>query len=250
MGQLSQLVEQHFELVTDYERKVKNSCNLAGLFEALDQIVLGDKKDSAPFVDALKILFGAFTTRQPDKQSLTDYHRDFESRLGLLEPSPKLEDTDKELRNLLSPVLLCAPHFSQEFLKKDYALCTPVEKEKVHLDAANKIKDCLFLMLSKMLKDKHNQYLGGQDTYPPNMGQAICQVTDYKPTNTGAAPASTFAITGSPMETTSICHLCGKVPDCPNPTCKAHYASNIKIQEAIEFLSPSRKPMSPVLLSN
>lgn len=240
IGQISQSVEQRLDTVKDFKTKVRNARDLAGLYNSLDEVVLGDKKDTAPFVNALKVLYGAFTTRQPSKQSLPDYNRDFESRLGLLEP--KFNDADKDFRNLMSPVLLCAPHFAKELFSKDYGKCSKDEKEEVHRAASNKIKACLFLMLSRnasgssnseMLKEKHNQYLGNQDTYPPDMAQAVRQVTDYRPTTVETISGSTFAITGKPSSEPKLkCRLCGKEgyksPDCPTPSCKAHYAARNK----------------------
>ena len=83
--------------------------------------------------------------------------------------------------------------------QKPYEKLEPKEKEKVNLAASNKMKACLFLMLSRnnqgtknsaLLKEKHNQYLGDQDTYPPDMAQAVRQVTDYCPVTVGTVSSS------------------------------------------------------------
>ena len=108
----------------------------------------------------------------------------------------------------MSPVLLYATHFAQEIYHKEYSKCTVEEQLKVRKAANNKVRAALFLMLSHnnfgshnkdLLKEKHNQYLGGQDMYPPDVPQALRQVTSYRPssTSTNLVKASNFAITGS-----------------------------------------------------
>ena len=114
-------------------------------------------------MNALEVVLTGFTSRQSTKQSLPDFTRDFESRLGLLDV--KFKDEYRIYRHLMSPVLLCAPTFAQEVVQKDYDMCNEYELEKVHKATADKIKACLFLLLSRnslgttnkeMLKEKHN----------------------------------------------------------------------------------------------
>ena len=253
VGQLSQLMLYRLETLPNFVQDVKEPRNLAALFVSLDEVILGDKKDTAPFINSLKVLFAAFTTRQSNKLSLPDYHRDFASRLDLLKP--KFKDQHRQFRHLLSPVLLCAPHFAQDKYGKTYEQCTNAEKEQVNLLACNKIEACLFLMLSRnshgssnseLLKEKHNQYLGNQDTYPPDMAQAVRQVTDYRPMTFGTVPSSNFSISGNTNtnESKSIaCRLCGragvKSPDCPNASCKAFYSAKRQDFKAADSSSPS-----------
>ena len=149
---------------------IQTTPDLGKLFVVLDQVVLGDRKDCAPFVNALRVLGLALTTRQPLKQSLPNFVRDFESRMDLLEP--KAFGDDDHLSYLMSPVLLYATHFAQELYYKEYSKCTMEEQLKVRKAANIKVRTTLFLMLSHndfgshnkgRLKEKHNPYLGGQD---------------------------------------------------------------------------------------
>ena len=61
MGQISQLVEQRLDALPDFDCNVKSIRSLGGLFAALDQIVLGNKKDEFPTVRAPKLIFGVGT---------------------------------------------------------------------------------------------------------------------------------------------------------------------------------------------
>ena len=83
MGQVSQLVKQRLQPIPDFDLNVKCVKSLGGLFAALDQIVLGNKKDEFPAMTALKHLLGIGTC-QSKNQSLPDFNRKFESRLGLM----------------------------------------------------------------------------------------------------------------------------------------------------------------------
>ena len=238
MGQLSPLVEQRLQALPDFGPDVKATKSLGKLFAALDQIVLGNQKDEYPAMTALKHLFG-IGTRQPKKQCLPDFNRDFESRLGLLEPKLGSTNKDEAMKNLMSPVLCCAPYFAQKELKKDYSDCTLQERANVHKITSDRVKALLLLLVSRnpqgslnneMLKEKHNDFLGNQDTYPEDTAQSIRLVTDYKPSPAAAvANGSTFSITGTSGGTGSpiVCRLCGragvKSPDCDNPSCKAYY---------------------------
>ena len=163
VGQLSQLLLYRLETLPDFASKVKGPRNLAKLFASLDQIILWNKKDTAPFINALNVLFAAIATPQSAKMSIPDYNRDFVSRLELLEP--EFKDEHRHFRHLMSPVLLCAPHFAEELFDKPYSRCSVNEKEEVHLAAKNKIHACLFLMRScnahgssnkELLNEKHN----------------------------------------------------------------------------------------------
>ena len=164
MGQISQLVEQRLDALPDFDRDVKSIRSLGGLFAALDQVVLGNEKDEFPAVRALKLIFGV-GTRQSRNQSLPDFNREFESRLGLLEPKLGMSPEDGVLLNLMSPVLACAPYFAEEKLHKSYAECTSTERAGVHKIAADHVKASLFLLVSRnpaggtnaeMVKEIHN----------------------------------------------------------------------------------------------
>ena len=71
LGQLSQTVIQRPEALEEYD-DIQTTRDLGRLFVSLDQVVLSDRKDCAPFVNALRVLVLALTTRQPTKQSLPD----------------------------------------------------------------------------------------------------------------------------------------------------------------------------------
>ena len=101
------------------------------------------------------------------------------------------------------------------------------------------MKALLFLLVSrnpqgslnnKMLKEKHNNILGNQDTYSGDTAHFIQLITNYKPFPvTAVASGSTFSITGTSggAGLPIVCRLCGragvKSPDCNNPSCKIYY---------------------------
>ena len=103
---------------------------------------------------------------------------------GARNDRPKLgsANEDKAMKNLMSPVLCCAPYFAQKELKKDYLACTLQERTNLHKITSNHVKALLLLLVSrnlqgslnnKMLKEKHNNFLGNQDTYPEDTAQSI-----------------------------------------------------------------------------
>merc|ERR1712176_1360822 len=97
-------------------------------FRSLDEVILGDKKEDHPVVNAVKLYYGAFFTCQRTDESLNDYVRDFESRLDLLEP--EFVASTPDLQYLMSPVLLCAPHFAQKMYGKEYTKCSTDQRRK------------------------------------------------------------------------------------------------------------------------
>ena len=157
VGQLSQLLLYRLETLPDFASKVKGPCNLAKLFDSLDQIILGNKKDTVPFINALNVRFATIATPQCAKMSIPDYNRDFVSQLELLEPAFK--DEHQPFRHLISPVLLCVPHFAKELFDKPYNRCSVDEKEEIHLAAKNKIHACLFLLCLRNIQGSSNKEL-------------------------------------------------------------------------------------------
>jgi len=69
VGQLSQPMLYHLETLPNFGEEVRSTCDLGKLFSSLDEVILGDKKDTAPFINALKVLFAALTTHQSVKLS-------------------------------------------------------------------------------------------------------------------------------------------------------------------------------------
>ena len=238
MDQLSPLVEQRLQALPDFDWDVKATKSLGKLFATLDQIVLGNEKDKYLAMTALKHLFG-IGTHQSKKQCLPDFNRDFKSRLGLLQPKLGSTDENKALKNLMSPILCCAPYFAQKELKKDYSACTLQERAEVHKITSDHVKALLLLLVSrnpqgslnnKMPKEKKQRFPWQSGHL--SQGHSSVYLTHHQlqvvpchgcgkwvdflhhGTSSGAGP---------PI----VCHLCGragaKSPDCDTPPCKAYY---------------------------
>lgn len=108
IGQLSATLIQRLETtVTNFKTTVVAESSLVGLFKGLDKLVIGDLRDAHPTMTAWKTVFSSITSRQPQQQSLPNFHQDFNSRIALMDPAkPHALDACKVP---MSPVLLCAP---------------------------------------------------------------------------------------------------------------------------------------------